>query len=98
MQAELPIDSRNRNSSYSCNYACARVLPLSGPTRCSVRQIAQSPLAFTQEFERPGMEAQQTASMTDADQGCGRQRFAQQPIHRMFQSFVHCGTGFVQED
>src|SRR5260370_36556451 len=43
------------------------------------------------------MEAQQTASMTDADQRYARQGFAQQPIHRMLQPFVHCGTCFVQE-
>jgi hypothetical protein len=43
------------------------------------------------------MESQQTASMTDADQRCFRQGFAQQPIHCVLQSFVHCGTRFVQE-
>src|SRR5258708_36276763 len=43
------------------------------------------------------MEAQQTASMADGDQRRARQGFAQQSIHRMLQSLVHCRTGFVQE-
>ena len=43
------------------------------------------------------MEAQQAASMADGDQCRAWQGFAQQPIHRVLQSFVHSGTGFVQE-
>src|ERR1700722_16380626 len=49
--------------------------PSSGRIRCGLGQVPHSPLAFTQQLEFLGMEAEQTASMANGNHRCGGQGF-----------------------